>query len=87
MSVTGPGGFVSHLNNIQAVGTKRRRGADKLFAATGTISGMSNGSEYHCLASNEETSHRNDSIVLTGIYSNNYIASCRWSFLLLVTHS
>ena len=68
MSVTGPGGFVSHLNNIQAVGTKRRMGADKLYAATGTLSGMSNGSEYQCSASNEGIWHRSDTVVLTGIH-------------------
>ena len=67
ISVTGPGGFESHLNNVQAVGTKQRMGADKFYAVTDTISGMSNGTEYQCSASNEETSHHHDSVVLTGI--------------------
>ena len=56
MSVTGPGGFSEHLDNIQAVGTPQRMGNDSFFATTDIISGGSDGQVYECTASNGVTS-------------------------------
>ena len=75
MVVTGPGGFESHLSNIQTIDTKRRMGADKFYAATDTISGMSDGTEYQCSASNEGTSRPSDVVVLTGSFCSLCIAT------------
>ena len=52
MSVTGPDGFNSDLNNIQAVGDPQRIGDDDFSASTDVISGGRDGDIYQCTASN-----------------------------------
>ena len=53
MNVTGPGGFISVLDNIQAVGTSQRMGKDSFFGTTDMILRKKDMDIYWCTASNE----------------------------------
>ena len=66
MSVTGPDGFNSDLNNIQPVGDPQRIGDDEFSASTEVISGGRDGDIYQCTATNGVSSHPTGSTELRG---------------------
>ena len=69
MTVTGPDGFNSDLNNIQVVGEPQRMGYDEFSAATDVISGGRNGNIYQCTASNGVSSDPTNNVELRGAYT------------------
>ena len=66
MNVTGPGGFTSVLDNIQAVGTARRMGRDSFFGTTDMISRKKDMDIYWCTASNGLSSTPRNNVTLRG---------------------
>ena len=65
MTVTGPDGFNSDLNNIQPVGDLLRIGDDEFSASTDVISGGRDGDIYQCTATNGVSSHPTGSAELS----------------------
>ena len=72
MSVTGPAGFNSDLDNIQAVGTPQRMGNDSFSGNTDTIPGGSDGQSYQCTASNGVSTDPTGSVELRGDLCSQY---------------
>ena len=76
MSVIGPDGFNSDLNNIQAVGDPQRIGDDEFSAFTDVISGGRDGDIYQCTASNGVSSDLTNSVELRGAYTYMTFTEC-----------
>ena len=72
MTVTGPDGFNSNLNNIQVVDDPQSIGDDEYSAATDVISGGRDGDIYRCTASNGVSSDPTNSVELRGAYTYMY---------------
>ena len=70
MTVTGPDGFNSDLNNIQPVGDPQRIGDDEFSASTDVTSGGRDGDIYQCTATNGVSSDPTDSVELRGWLEN-----------------
>ena len=66
MNVTGPGGFTSVLENLQAVGTAQKMGNDSFFGTTDVLSGKKDMDLYWCTASNGLSSTPRNSVMLRG---------------------
>ena len=66
MTVTGPDGLNSDLNNIQAMGDPLRIGDDDFSASTDVILGGKDGDIYQCIVSNGVSSDSTNSVELRG---------------------
>ena len=69
MSVTGPDGYSSALNNIQSLGDLQGMGNDAFSASTDVISGGKDGSVYNCTSFNGVSQVSNSSNRLRGNFN------------------
>ena len=79
MTVTGPDGFNSDLNNIQAVGDPQRTGDDEFSACTDVILGGRDGDIYQCIVSNGVSSDFTNSVELRGDHFHSYCLIKKYS--------